>query len=100
MPHLTGWEELEQTVQYLHENHARTIRIFQPGYTRLTKTELIPDAEVFQRLQRDTIRWQQEGIPVTLEPQSMYTLDTVVEAVIAGSPAQQAGLVSGICHCN
>ncbi len=95
MPHLTGWEELEQTVQYLHENHARTIRIFQPGYTRLTKTELIPDAEVFQRLQHDTIRWQQEGIPVTLEPQSMYTLDAVVEAVIASSPAQQAGLVSG-----
>jgi hypothetical protein len=95
MPHLTGWEELKQTVQYLAENGARTIRIFQPGYTRLTKAELIPPKEVFTRLQQCVLQWQQQGIAVTLEPQPVATLDAVVESVIADSPAQKAGLQHG-----
>lgn len=50
MPHLTGWQELDDTVHYLARNGARTIRLFQPGYTRLTRAELIPPEDTFARL--------------------------------------------------
>ncbi len=95
MPHLTGWEELTKTVQYLYRNGARTIRLFQPGYTRLTKSELIPPANVFERLQQQTMEWQRLGIPVTLEPKPLHDLHAVVEGVIADSPAADIGLQYG-----
>lgn len=95
MPHLTGWAELEQTVAYLYQYGARTIRLFQPGYTQYTKADLIPPADVFAQLQQKTEEWQRQGIPVTLEPKAMQTLESRVEGVISGSPAQQIGLQYG-----
>lgn len=65
MPHLTGWQELDDTVHYLARNGARTIRLFQPGYTRLTWAELIPPEDTFARLRESTRRWQQEGIVIS-----------------------------------
>lgn len=95
MPHLTGWQELDDTVHYLARNGARTIRLFQPGYTRLTRAELIPPEDTFARLRESTRRWQQEGIVITLEPSPASQLDAVVEGVIDPSPAREAGLKQG-----
>lgn len=96
MPHLVGWADLEETVMYLGEQGAQTIRLFLPGYTRLA-----PPALCFGQLLREEIDHfvsQLRGktaVPLTVEPPLIDNLEPVIAGVIAGSPAALAGARAG-----
>ncbi len=96
MPHLVGWEDLEDTVMYLCEQGAQTIRLFMPGYTRLAEQALrfgqslrIEIEDFISQLRKKT------AVPLTAEPPLIKDLETVTAGVIAGSPADLAGVRAG-----
>jgi len=96
MPHITGWDELEQTVLYLAEHGAETIRIFEPGFSRLAPPEL----QFSQSLRAELIsyieKWRERtNTPITCEPPHLNGLEAVVAGVLADSPARAAGLQRG-----
>lgn len=95
MPHILGWADLEATVRVLHEFGAQTIRLFKPGFTQWTSSYLVPDNKVFEELEQRVSFWQQEGVPITLEPMQLKNLQAIVAGVIAHSPASFSGIKSG-----
>jgi len=96
MPHLTGWNDLHNTIHYLARCGAQTIRVFIPGFTRLAPPELRFPAELpgqldcFIRELRPDIT-----VPVTLEPPLLGDLRPEVAGVLSDSPAHRAGLRNG-----
>lgn len=96
MPYLVGWEDLEDTVMYLCEQGAQTIRLFMPGYTRLAEQTLrfgqslrIEIEEFLSQLRKKA------AVPLTAEPPLIKDLEAVTAGVIAGSPADLAGVRAG-----
>ena len=95
MPHLVGWEDLKQTIAYLSQEGAATIRVFMPGHTKYTKIAL-PDANIGQELQKMAKDLQGTiKTPVIVEPSIIDNLDAIVEGIITNSPAYQANLSAG-----
>lgn len=96
MPHLTGWDDLRDTILYLARCNAKTIRVFWPGYTRLAPPEL-----QFPPSMPEKLRYFIENIrssittPVTMEPPLINDLYPEVAGVIKGSTAQRAGVRQG-----
>lgn len=95
MPHVVGWEDLEQTIAYLSEQGAATIRVFMPGYTKYTKIAL-PEDNIGQDLEKMAKVLQRTMItPIIVEPSIINNLDAVVEGIISNSPAYQTNLSAG-----
>lgn len=98
LPHLTGWREVEESIHLLLDYGARTVRVMEPGFTRLTPSELQPKdpLELRARLQelarQASERW---GRAVLVEPPQLSSLEAVVEGTLPGSPAELAGVRSG-----
>ncbi|MGB9866395.1 MAG: DUF512 domain-containing protein [Bacillota bacterium] len=98
MPHLTGWDEVEESIACLLELGARTVRVMEPGFTRLTPAELQPadPVEARERLRevcdRASRTWKRA---VLLEPPCLPSLEAVVEGTLPGSPAEAAGVQRG-----
>lgn len=96
LPHLAGWADLEETVMYLGEQGAQTIRLFLPGYTRLADPSLR-----FGQSLREEIGLFLSGlrgktpVPLTAEPPLIDNLESMTAGVIAGSPAALAGMRPG-----
>lgn len=96
MPQVTGWDELEQTVFYLAEHGAETIRVFEPGFSRLAP----PGLQFSHSLRAELISyiegWRKcTNAPITCEPPHLDGLEAVVAGVLADSPARAAGLQMG-----
>jgi pyruvate-formate lyase-activating enzyme len=100
MPHLVGWPDLEATCCFLQNHGAATVRVFLPGFTKLAASGLRFDPlAMYQKLSL-FVRRQQERmrIPLLLEPflvEAGEQLQAEVAGVLAGSPAEQAGLQRG-----
>lgn len=95
-PHLVGWDDLRQTVVFLAESGAQTVRLFLPGYTRLAPPALRFAASLYGELQQFVAELQQKlAVPLTLEPALVSDLSARVEGVIPFSPASRAGLLPG-----
>lgn len=95
MPQIVGWEDLEQTVLYLADKGASTIRIFMPGYTKYTKIDL-PEPDVMQKLMQMAERLRKRtNTPVIIEPSTIENLTAVIEGVVGGSPGAFAGIKAG-----
>lgn len=94
MPHVVGWDDIEETVEFLSKNRAETIRIFMPGYTKYSKSQ--PSANVLEELYDflDAVRRNTE-VPIIVEPAMIKNLDAIVEGVIKNSPAFKAGIKAG-----
>lgn len=96
MPHLVGWSDLEETIRYLEDCGAETVRLFLPGFTRLAapalrfKPSLRKELNDFVAGVRPRV-----DIPLTCEPPLIYDLEPVVGGVINGSPATAAGIRYG-----
>lgn len=96
LPWLTGWEDLEYTLDYLDKFQAQTTRIFLPGFTRYQKDiPTLPEGwenelEVYVRERRRNYM-----TPLTLEPAGLTNLQAFITGVVKDSPAQRAGL-----NCN
>ncbi|MBF7083146.1 DUF512 domain-containing protein [Desulfallas sp. Bu1-1] len=96
MPHLTGWDDLRDTILYLARCNAKTIRVFWPGYTCLAPPELRFPSSMPESL-RDFIGEIKVStpVPVTMEPPLINDLRSEVAGVIKGSPAHRAGVRQG-----
>lgn len=93
MPMLVGWEDLQQTICYLGQQGAETIRVFLPGYTKYNQPawkfplSLWEDLNDFLEKLREKV-----DVPLTLEPLMVDNLTAGVIGVIKNTPAYQAGL--------
>lgn len=94
LPHLVGWDDLHNTIEYLDQAGAVTIRYLLPGYTRLSDPLLVTPADAyceydsFLKPLRKKFR-----TPLLAEPPLIENLDALIEGVIKGSPVQKAGLL-------
>jgi len=96
MPHLTGWEDLSRTIEFLDGNRARTVRVLTPGYTSLAPTELMIKENLREELHNFIKHLRVKlRVPVTVEPPLIENLDAAVTGVMVGSPAHNAGMMSG-----
>ena len=96
VPHLTGWDNLEMTLRHLDAKGARTIRIFLPGTARFASAAKVRNDSAWTEI--NAFRRQLKGslnCPLLLEPPLKEDLTALVEGVILGSPAQQAGVRDG-----
>jgi len=96
MPHLVGWQDLEETIKYLSECGAETIRVFLPGFSELAPPALRFDPSIWNELHFFVTRLREEiSTPLTCEPPVIHDLEPWIAGVIAGSPAEQAGIRTG-----
>lgn len=95
MPHLVGEKDIEDTIRFLSQWGAETIRIFMPGYTRYSKIPNPPD-DIYDRL-KDIVDKMKYKIktPLLFEPTILKNLTPEVEGIILGSPAHRAGFKGG-----
>ncbi|MFZ5634480.1 MAG: DUF512 domain-containing protein [Bacillota bacterium] len=96
MPHLTGWEDLANTLNFLDRHGAATVRVFLPGHTRLSPPELRVPRNLREKL-NIFITAVKSGVrtPITLEPSVINNLDAEVAGVMVHSPADRAGVKAG-----
>lgn len=96
MPHMTGWQDLKDTIYDLAGKEARTIRVFIPGFTRLTPETLQFTPDLVRQLSAyiNEINHLLDT-PVILEPPFITDLAAEVKGVMAGSPAEEAGFRKG-----
>ena len=96
VPHLTSWDDLENTLGFLDASGARTIRVFLPGTTRFTPAAQRGDDSLWGEIATFRQRVKRSlHCPVLLEPPLKKDLAARVEGVIGGTAAQQAGLQDG-----
>ncbi len=95
MPHLVGWEDIRETMLFLQEYGAASIRLFMPGYTRFTKG-LLPPNDIRSDMENFT---QEMGklihIPLVMEPSGVKDTIALVDGILAGSPAEKSGIIKG-----
>jgi NifB/MoaA-like Fe-S oxidoreductase len=100
MPHLVGWPDLSATCSFLQDHGAATVRIFLPGFTKLAVSWMRFDPLAMYRKLSLFVRRQQERMraPLLLEPflaGAGEQLQAEIAGVLAGSPAERAGLERG-----
>ena len=96
MPHVTGWDELANTLYFLDKTGARTTRVFLPGFTHLAPKHLQFTSDLWDQIHNfyENIKGRLSH-PVILEPPLKKKIEARVEGVIPGTPAWQAGIRRG-----
>ena len=95
MPHVVGWEDLKQTIAYLSNQGAETIRVFMPGYTKYTRIAL-PEENIVRELENMAKALQNIiKTPIIVEPSIINSLDAIVDGIIQRSPAYHKDLSVG-----
>ncbi len=96
LPFLTGHEDIEQSVRFLKDAGAQTVRLLLPGFSsRHPLFRMMPKdtwKEVREMASRLAAR---ERIPVLVDPPELNDLDARIEYVLPDSPAARAGLRAG-----
>jgi len=97
MPNITGYEDIKDTIEFLSNNGALSVRVFAPGFSRFVKGELFPDAGTIIEELRSFIGRLSEDLPcpVLLEPSSVKDLRAVCSGVVKGSAAWEIGMRRG-----
>jgi hypothetical protein len=97
MPHVIGWEDISETIRYLADNGATTVRIFMPGYSKKAGPKLRFDIAVMQKELKSFVDDMAGKVPcpVLLEPSCVSDLIPVLSGVVRGSKAWDAGLRRG-----
>ncbi|AGB40310.1 radical SAM superfamily enzyme,PDZ domain-containing protein [Halobacteroides halobius DSM 5150] len=96
MPHQVGWDDLEETISYLNQTGAKTIRVFLPGYTKYSPEYMKFELSLWQDLQEFIEECKSNyQVPITLEPTEITNLNALVEGAILNSPADKAGIKRG-----
>nr|WP_238480838.1 DUF512 domain-containing protein [Desulforadius tongensis] len=96
MPHITGWQDLTETILYLDRHDAKSVRVFLPGFTRLAPARLQFDFKMWDELRRhvDQLRTR-VSVPITCEPERLIDLNAKVAGVIKNTPSYRAGIKPG-----
>jgi len=93
LPWVTGWHDIDETISFLEQNGAATVRVFQPGFTHYREKALQPptgwEEELLSYL-KDCRNGRE--IAITVEPPGLQDLYPLISGVVRGSTADQAGL--------
>jgi hypothetical protein len=97
MPHLTGWEEMRKTIQFLSDNKASVIRVFMPALTARTRKDFLPHRETIHAELREFIDGLSADLycPVLIEPSCVTNLTAEISGVVRDSAAWLAGVRRG-----
>jgi len=96
LPQLVGWEDLKQTLYYLNNTGAHSIRLLLPGFTRVSPPALHLQSGIWERCRDLTERLRADfHTPLLLEPPQVRDLEPRIEGITTGSPAERAGLRDG-----
>ena len=97
MPHLTGWDDMRETVRFLSEHKATTVRVCMPGFARKALRPGVPDADTLHAELREFIQGLPDDLtcPVLIEPSWVKNLSAEISGVVCDSPAWRAGLRRG-----
>lgn len=94
MAHITGWDDFRQSVRFLAEQGAATVRVFIPGFTRMSNQVFPPSVMV--RLKEEVASLSEDTrMPITLEPSRLSGTLSLVWGVIRNSHASRAGVKPG-----
>jgi NifB/MoaA-like Fe-S oxidoreductase len=94
-PSITGWDDIERTIELFAQCHAKTVRVFLPGYTKWyqgNSQEVISRKSLMEFARQMTIQYD---LPVLAEPPLLEGLDAVVEGAVRGSAADRCGIHPG-----
>lgn len=95
LPHLTGWEALEETIRGAAARGPRDITVFRPAITRLAPSKIGLKGEQAEKMEKELARLRRElETPLLLEPPYLQDLRPRVAGVRQGSPAARGGLKS------
>ncbi|WP_408955570.1 DUF512 domain-containing protein [Natroniella sp. ANB-PHB2] len=88
LPTVTGWSNIEETIASLEFYGAQTVRVFLPGYTKLSPSRMKFKFTLWEQLV-DFINdcRAKYQIPIMLEPLKLLDLKAEVVGVINNSPA-------------
>lgn len=97
MPNITGFSDIKETIMYLAQNGAESVRIFMPGFSSFVKENIFPDGERIHQQLKTFIQELSVEIPcpILLEPSYVTDLVPVISGVLYNSPAWLAGLRRG-----
>ncbi len=96
LPHLSGWDDLAETLYFLEREGALTTRVFLPGYTAYAHPALHFDRSLWGELDLFLAGMREKlAHPLTLEPPVKKDLLARVEGVVRSSPASTAGIRTG-----
>jgi wyosine [tRNA(Phe)-imidazoG37] synthetase (radical SAM superfamily) len=97
MPHVTGWEDIRQTIQFLADNKTAAIRVNMPAIAGPAGREMPFDARTIHSQLREFIYGLSTEMccPVLIEPSWVANLDAEVSGVLRDSPAWLVGIRRG-----
>lgn len=97
MPHVVGWQDLRETISFLSDRGALTIRVFMAGFGNNAHPLLKFNPEKMHRELADFLSRAAEttDCPILLEPPVINDLKPVMAGVIKGSKADLAGMKRG-----
>ena len=97
LPHITGWDDLRETVAFLDENGAAAVRVIMPAFSAAAAPGMLPGAGQLHQQLRHFVDTVAPGCrcPVLLEPSWVSDLTPVVSGVLRGSSSWEGGLRRG-----
>jgi|LSQX01.3.fsa_nt_gb wyosine [tRNA(Phe)-imidazoG37] synthetase (radical SAM superfamily) len=95
VPEILDVSDIEEMAAFLSDRGADFIRLFMPGYTKVSKTDF--DYYKMYEKSRGIVEFLEDkyDIPFILEPSCINDLQAKVEGVIKGTPSYTAGIVKG-----
>jgi wyosine [tRNA(Phe)-imidazoG37] synthetase (radical SAM superfamily) len=95
LPHVTGRDELEETIMFLDRTGSEIIKIFWPSFTEYTGENPVryvnlDELKDFYKHIKSLIK-----TPVILEPPLLDDVTAITEGSVAGSPGDIAGIKEG-----
>lgn len=93
LPFLTGWDDLGDTLRFLKDAGAWSIRVFMPGFSRRHPLWAQMPQNTWDELREYSMNAAAKlKIPVLLEPAALPDVSARIEAVLVDSPARRAHL--------
>ena len=96
VPAVTGPGDLQATVSFLADQGCTHCRVFVPAFTRFTPASVravLPEREEVAGLVEEARALTR--MPLSLEPPQLGDLEARVTGILAGTPAERAGLRAG-----
>ena len=96
MPHVTGWDDIRDTVAFLATHGAAVVTVVMPAFSSRATSDVLPEADLHGRLREfaDSVA-AESACPVLIEPSRVMDLTPVVSGVLRHSPAWGAGVRRG-----
>ena len=93
MHHLKGFKYLEKTFDFLEKYSPQSLRVFMAGFSHYADPEIKADLNEYSRLNNFITNIKNKySYPIIIEPQIISSLEAKINAVLADSPAAEAGL--------